>query len=122
MLLSQNGCRDENRALFAVHRRLVRRTNRNFGFAEADISANEPVHRSRAFHVAFHVRNGTNLVGRLFVRKCVLEFGLSGVVFGEGETRRLFAAGVNVQKFFGNVFDGGSGFGFGTRPITRAET
>ena len=44
MLLRQHGRRREHGDLFAVHHRFERGANRDFGFAETDIAANQSIH------------------------------------------------------------------------------
>ena len=47
MLLREHRGRREDGDLFAVHDRFEGRANRHFGFAEADVAANQPIHRAR---------------------------------------------------------------------------
>ena len=68
MLLRQHGRRHEHGDLFAVHHGLERGANGDFGLAEADVAADQPVHRLRSFHVGFGFLNGAPLVGRFLVR------------------------------------------------------
>ncbi len=51
MLLGQQRGRHQYRHLFTALYGDKRRPHRHFGFAEADIAADHPVHRLRAFHV-----------------------------------------------------------------------
>ena len=53
MLLREHGRRHEHGDLFAVHHGLERRADGDFGFAEADVAANQAVHRLGSFHVGF---------------------------------------------------------------------
>ena len=117
MLQSQNGRRRENCNLFSVHRRLVRRANRDFRFPESHIAANQSVHRTGTFHIGFDFRNGAQLIRRFLVRKFFFKLDLAVVVLREGETLRRFPLGVNFQKFFGNIFDGFFRTGFYSRPF-----
>ncbi len=55
MLLREDGRRGEDRDLFAFHDGLEGGANRDFGFAETDIAADQAIHRARLFHVAFRL-------------------------------------------------------------------
>ena len=48
MLLREHGRRREDGDLFAFHDRLEGGANRDLGFAETDIAADQPIHRARA--------------------------------------------------------------------------
>ena len=76
MLLRENGRRREYRDLFAVHHGFEGGANRDFGLAEADIAANQAVHRLRMLHVDFRVDDRLHLIGRFTKRKRVLKFRL----------------------------------------------
>ena len=121
VLLRQNRRWHENRNLLAVHRRLVRRANRNFSFAETNVAANQPVHWRLAFHIRLDIFDGLKLVGRLFVGKFFLELSLRSVVRVEGETVSGRAARVNFNQLFGNILDGAGGAGLGASPFAGTE-
>ena len=69
MLLRQNGGRREHGDLFAVHDRLERGANGDFGFAETDVAADQAVHRPRTFHVDLRVDDRLHLVRRFAERE-----------------------------------------------------
>ena len=121
MLLRENRRWYENRNLLAVHRRLVRRANRNFSLAKANVAANQPVHWRFAFHIRLDIFDGFNLVGRLLVGKFFLKISLRYVVHVEGETVSGGAARVNFNQLFGNIFDGAGSAGFGASPFAGTE-
>ena len=52
----------EHRHLLIVADRLERRAHRHFCLAIADISAQQPVHGLRRFHVTLHIRNSLPLI------------------------------------------------------------
>ena len=58
MLLRENGRRHQDRDLSSVHHRLERGANGDFGFAEADVAANQAIHRLGPFHVGFRFGDG----------------------------------------------------------------
>ena len=52
----------QHRHLLAVAQRLECGAHHHFGLAEADVAAQQPVHRLRAFHVALDLVDGGELV------------------------------------------------------------
>jgi hypothetical protein len=72
--------RNEDRDLFACGHGLERGAHRDLGFAITDVPADEPVHRRLGLHVVLDLIHGAQLVGRLLVRKGVLELALPGSV------------------------------------------
>ena len=64
MLLGEHRRRGEHRDLFAIHHRLEGRANRDLGFAETNIAANQAIHRARLLHVALRVGDGFELIDR----------------------------------------------------------
>ena len=76
MLKCENCRRHKHSALLTVGNALERRTKRNLGFTEADVSAKQPVHRIRLFHIALYLISGTKLIGRLVIRKTSLKIRL----------------------------------------------
>ena len=65
--------RSEYDRLLRLDHRLENRAERDLGLAVADVAAKQSVHHSAALHVLFDLGDGAQLVGRLFVRECVLE-------------------------------------------------
>ena len=80
VLLGENCCRHEHGDLIAVHRRLVRRANRNLRLAEAHITAEQAIHRLFALHIVLDLGNSAQLIVRLLIRKCLLELALSRII------------------------------------------
>ena len=80
VLLCENCCRHEHGDLIAVHRRLVRRANRNLRLAEAHITAEQAIHRLFALHIVLDLGNSAQLIVRLLIRKCLLELALSRII------------------------------------------
>ena len=76
MLKRQDGRRRKERRLLAVHHRLERGAHRHFGFAVADIAAQQAIHRRRRFHVALDVGDGLRLVDREVPLERVFELAL----------------------------------------------
>ena len=94
MLLREDCRRREDGDLFAFHDGFEGSANCHFGFAKADIAADQPIHRARLFHVAFCLGNCFELVGRFAKREGVLEFELPFCVGAEGIAALRFALGL----------------------------
>ncbi len=121
MLLRQNGGGHEHGNLFAIHHRFEGGAQGNLGFAVAYIPAQEPVHGAGVLHIALHGSNGIHLVGRLHIGEAALELKLPGAVFGEGETLRHLALGVQVEQVLRNLFHRAANLALGVHPLLAAE-
>ena len=76
VLKSKHGGRRKHRDLFPVINCLECRPHRNFRFPVADVSAEQPVHRHRRFHILLHVCDRAFLVRRFLEFERVFEFPL----------------------------------------------
>ena len=76
VLLGEQRRRHEHRDLLAVLDGLERGPQRHLGLAEADVAAQQPVHRPVGLHVGLDRFDGRQLVGRLLVRERLLELAL----------------------------------------------
>src|SRR5262245_29844296 len=76
MLLGENCCWHQHRDLVAAIDRFERGPHGDFGFAEAHVAAEQPIHGPRAEHVGFNRGDGGKLVGRFTVRKRSVELAL----------------------------------------------
>ena len=74
VLLGQDGRRDQNRDLLAIQHALHGRAQRDLRLAEADVAAEQPVHRCGGFHVALDFVDAAQLVVRLGVFEALLKF------------------------------------------------
>ena len=97
MLLRQHGRRHQHGHLFAVHHRLERGTNGDLGLAEADVAADQPVHRLGFFHVDFGFLNGAPLIGRFLKNEGAFEFALPGRIGFERVAGLRFAHGLDLR-------------------------
>ena len=86
VLAGQQGRRADNGHLLAAHGHNERRPQRDLGFAEAHIAADQPVHRLAAGEVGQHVGDGVQLVVRLVV-------GEAGAELVEQARRRIDLVG-----------------------------
>ena len=103
VLLGQDRGRHEKGRLFAFLHRLENGADRDLGLAEADIAADEPVHRARAFHVPFRFEDGPLLVLGFLVDERVLEFALPVGVGRIGVARQRVALGLHAEQLRGVI-------------------
>ena len=95
VVLQRQHCRrHEHSHLFRVAAGLESGAHGHFGLAEADVAANETVHGVFAFHVAFHVVGGFQLVGGVLVDERGFQLVLQVVVGRELEAGRALSLGV----------------------------
>ena len=73
MLAGEQSGRCDHRDLLAVHRRDEGRAQRDLGLAEADIAADEAIHRLAAFEVGQDIGNGAVLIVGFLVLEAVEE-------------------------------------------------
>ncbi len=73
MLLREDGRRHEHQRLLAVQRGGEGGPDRDLRLAEADVAADEAVHRAGCFEVLFHGLDRGRLVGGLAVGELGLE-------------------------------------------------
>ena len=91
-----------------VLHRLEHRTHCDLGLAEADVSADEPVHRHGLFHVGFHVIDRLQLVRGLRIEEGLLELGLPGCVGRERVAGSGPAAPVQLDELLCYLPDRGA--------------
>ena len=84
MLPGEDGGGAEDGALFAVQHAFKRRPQRHLGFAEADVSAEQPFHRDRLFHILFDFLDAAELVVGFLVFKVVFKIPLKFIVGRKG--------------------------------------
>ena len=121
VLRRQQGRRHQDRDLLAVLDRLERRPDRDLGLAIADVAADQPVHRDRAFHVPLHLVDGAELIGRLDVREGVLQLALPGRVRAERVPGRGHPGRVQPDQFRGDLPDRLAGAALRLGPVGAAE-
>ena len=117
VLLREHRRRCQDRDLFAVHHRFKRRANCDFGFSEADVAANETVHRARAFHVDLRLDDRSQLIGRFAKWKRMLELDLPSRVGSEDVAGLGLALSLQGQHFAGVIKDRGDRIFLGPCPF-----
>ena len=97
--------RHHDRDLLAVHRGDEGGAQRHFGLAEADVAANEPVHRPAGGEIGEHGGDGGLLVVGLLVGKAGAELVIKAAV--DGEPRRLaqLPLGGDLDQFARHLAD-----------------
>ena len=106
VLLREHGRRTEDRDLLAAHRDAERRPERDLGLAEADVSADEAIHRARSLEVAVHLFDRARLIVGLVERERRLE-GAVVVVRGLDRVAGLrLALGVEAEELVRHLADG----------------
>ena len=105
MLSGEDGGRHEEGDLLAVLSGLEGGTDGDFGFPEADVAADEPVHRGGRFHVRLDGLGGSGLVGRVLILEGGFEFALPHRVRGEGEACRGLSLRIEFDEVAGDVLD-----------------
>ena len=121
VLLDQQRGRHQDRDLLAVLDRLERGADRDLGLAVADVTADQPVHRHRPFHVVLDLVDGAELVRGLDVGEGVLELALPGRVRPEGEPGRGHPGRVQPDQLGRDLPDGLAGPALGLGPVRPAE-
>ena len=69
VLLGENSGGSQQRDLLAAHRSLERGAQRELRFAEAHVTAKQPVHGTVRLHISLDLGERRQLVRRLFIRK-----------------------------------------------------
>ena len=105
VLLGEDRRRHEDQQLLAVHRRCERGPHGDLGLAEADVAADEPVHRARRLEVLLDRLDRAGLVLGLAVGELGLEPLEPLVVELVGDARRLLALRVERDQLAGELPD-----------------
>ena len=121
VLLSQDRRRHQHRRLLAVHRRLVRRADRQLRFAEAHVAAYQSIHRLGALHVRLDLLDRAQLILRLLERKRLLKIFLSRIVRRKFKARRTLPPSIYLYQFVRYVLDRRRHARFRLRPLRRVQ-
>ena len=121
MLLDQQRGGHEHGHLLAVLHGLEGRAQRDLGFAEPHIAADQAIHRHGLFHVGFNFVDGGELVGGFLIGEGVFQLFLPWGVRAEREALGALAGGVQLDQVVGDLVDVLAGLGLGGRPIGAAE-
>ena len=106
VLFGQERRRHEHRDLLALHHGLEGRADRDLGLAEADVAADQAVHRLGLFHVLLDVVDRDELVAGLLMREGIFELGLPGRVGAERVAGHRHPHRVEPDQLARHVLDG----------------
>ena len=121
MLLGEQRGRAEHGDLLAVGDRDEGGAQRHLGLAEADVAADQAVHRLARLHVLDHGGDGRRLVGRFLEAEAVGEGFEIVLLEVEGVALARGAWGVEMQQFGGGVAHLLGGLLLGLFPLAGAE-
>ena len=121
MLLCQDCGRSEHGDLPAVHDRLERSADGDFGFAKADVTADQPIHRLWTFHVDLGIDDRFQLVRCLPKRKRMFEFRLPFRIGSKCMAGMRLSLRLNRKHFSGVIENGICGVCLRTRPFPVAQ-
>ena len=120
-MITSHGRGGEQRHLLAVHRRLERGAQRHLGLPVAHVTAQQPVHGRRCFHVALDLGDRRRLIGRQLVLERRLEFLLPVGVGGEAVAAHGAPCGIQPQQLLGHVAHGLADARLGPLPARAAQ-
>ena len=106
MLFGKYGGWHEDGRLFAAGDGFERGTDRNLGFAKADITADQAIHRACSFQVAFGFVDRATLIACFDMMERAFEFPHPSSVGRVGVSRFVVALGLDAQKFGGVIENG----------------
>ena len=121
MLLGEDRRRREHQRLLAVDRDRERGADRDLGLAEADVAADEAVHRARRLEILLDGLDRALLVRRLAVRELRLEPLEPVVAKVVRDARRLLPLRVEREQLAGELADGRAGAVLEVLPRLAAE-
>ena len=121
MLFGEDRRRRQKNDLLSAHDRFERGAHRDFGFAVADVSADEAIHRNGFFHIALDFFGDDRLIFRIFIGKGRFERSLPFGIFRKRKTPRRFSPRIEVDELFCQIFDGFLYFALSVFPAFAAD-
>ena len=121
VLLSEKGGGHQHGDLLTVLYGLECRSDGNLGLAESDVATDETVHGGRRLHVALHLGDRIQLIGRLHVPEGVLHLALPGSVRAERMTGDQQSRLVELHELARYLLDRGTSLGPRALPVRAAE-
>ena len=121
VLGGEHGRRYKDRHLLAILHRLEGRPQRDLGLAVADVTDDQPVHRSCQLHVRLDLQGRSKLVDRLLVREGRLHLGLPWRVGRKGVAACPCPRGIQGEQLLGKIVDGLAHALLGAQPLRAAE-
>src|SRR5580704_14076524 len=121
MLKGEDCGGSENCDLLGVGDGFDRGAHSHFGFAVADVAAQEAIHWRGAFHVALNVGDGEVLVGSFLELEGIFKFALEVAVWRKRQAWGGFSGCVEGEELLGHVFERLSDAGLARIPAGAAE-
>ena len=121
MLLGKHCRRHKYRRLLAVEHAFHHRAHCDLGLAEANVPAQQSVHRHGGLHVPLYLRRAAQLIVRLRVAEVLLELALPLAVRRKGVPRQALALGIKGDELFRHVLRGALCAAAGLHPIAAAH-
>ncbi len=121
VLPRQQRGRHHHRDLLAVERDRERRAQRHLGLAEADVAADQPVHRPAAFEVFQGRGDGAELVFGFLIGKARAEFVIDMRLHRHFRRFMQMPLGGDLDQFAGDLADAVLEFGLAGLPAAAAE-
>ena len=121
MLLRQNRRRHQDGHLFACCDGFEDGPHGDFCLAEADVAADQAVHRRRPFHASLDVADGFQLIFRFFIRKGFFKFLLERRIRRKSIALDDFPLGIKGDEFLCQVGNGLLGLGPRLLPVGTAH-
>ena len=121
MLLHEQRSRHEDGHLLAVLYGLERCSHGDLGLAEADVAADEAIHRHWFLHVGLDIVDGGELVRRLLIRERVLQLLLPWRVGAEREPLGALPGRVQLHQVLGDLVHVLARLRLGCGPVGAAE-
>jgi hypothetical protein len=121
VLLGEQRRRHEHRHLLARLHGHERRAHRDFRLAEADVAADDAIHRPLAREILQHLRDRVGLIGRLLEREAFGERSVFLLVDLERKAGARLALSVEVEQLGRDVAHLLGGLATRLRPLVGAE-
>ena len=103
VLIRQHRGGRQDRHLLAFHHGLEGGTHGDLGLAVAHVAAEQAIHDRRLLHVALHLVDGAQLIGRLLVFEGILELALPRGVLAKRVALVGLARGVEREQLGGDL-------------------
>ena len=121
VLLSQDRGGDEDGDLLGVHDRLHGGAKGDLGLAEADVAAEQAVHRAGGLHIPLHLGDAAELIVGLGKGEVILKLALPRRIGGKGEACAALALGIELDQAVGQILDRSLCLLLGLFPTVAAE-
>ncbi len=108
-------------ALLSVRHALERGAQGNFRFSEADVAAQQPIHRDTALHIRFDLVDTAELIVGFIKLEVRLKIALPLVIRRKSVPFCLHPLGVKADKVLGDILNGAAHLCLGLLPVVSAQ-